>query len=470
MRIDGMLVLMIPILILAAALSTAISPAPDPAVDQEMVAIAKDVSPERIAATIQKLVSFHTRHTLSATDDPASGIGAARNWIKQEMESYAKDSGGRMTVEFDKFTPAPNARVPKPVEIMNVVATLKGTDPAAATRVYVVGGHYDSICNPMNDITCEAPGANDDASGTSVALECARVLSKHSFPSTIVFIAFVAEEQGLLGAKNFADNAKKQGWKVTMLNNDIVGGNKGGPGKPPNDWVRVFSEGPGAKETEAENRARQSGGGEVDTPSRQLARYVEDMQAMYVPGFPAKMIWRKDRFGRGGDHSPFAEVGYPAVRFCEAIEDFTRQHAKVVEEGGVRKGDLFEYVDPEYIANVARINAVTLASLADAPAPPENAKYMNQRGENSTIITWEASPDNAASYEIVWRDTTAPRWEHVIDAGKELKFRSTELSKDNYFFGVRAVDAKGHRSLVIFPKPPVRPQGAGAPPPVTDNF
>lgn len=470
MRIDGMLVSMIPILLLAALANTPASP-----VDPEMAAIAKEVSADRIAATIQKLVSFHTRHTLSVTDDPAQGVGAARNWIKQEMESYArdagKDAGGRMTVDFDKFTPAPNARVPKPVEIMNVVATLAGIDPAAATRVYVVGGHYDSICMPISDITCEAPGANDDASGTAVALECARVLSKHSFPATIVFIAFVAEEQGLLGSKNFAELAKKAGWKVTMLNNDIVGGNRGGPGKPPNDWVRVFSEGPDIKETEAENRARQSGGGEVDTPSRQLARYVEDVQEMYLPGFPAKMIWRKDRFGRGGDHSPFAEQGFAAVRFCEAIEDFTRQHAKVTEENGVRKGDLIEFVDFQYIANVARINALTLANLAAAPAPPENAKYGTQRGENSTIITWEASPDTgssqgAASYEIVWRDTTAPRWEHVVDAGKELRYKSTELSKDNYFFGVRAVDAKGHRSLVIFPKPPVRPPGA--PPPVTE--
>jgi len=456
-----MLVSMIPILLLAAFATS-----PAPAVDPEMVSIAKDVSADRISATIQKLVSFHTRHSLSATDDPTQGIGAARNWIKQEMESYAKDAGGRMTVDFDKFTPAPNARVPKPVEIMNVVATLKGSDPAAANRVYIVGGHYDSICSPISDVTCEAPGANDDASGTAVALECARVLSKHNFPATIIFIAFVAEEQGLLGSKNFAEVAKKAGWKVTMLNNDIVGGNKGAPGTPPNDWVRVFSQGPDIKETEAENRARQSGGGEVDTPSRQLARYVEDVQEMYLPGFPAKMIWRKDRFGRGGDHSSFAEAGFAAVRFCEAIEDFTRQHAKVVEENGVRKGDLFEFVNPEYVANVARLNALTLANLAAAPAPPENAKYGTQRGENSTIITWEASPDNAASYEIVWRDTTAPRWEHIIDAGKELKFRSTELSKDNYFFGVRAVDAKGHRSLVIFPKPPARPPGA--PPPVTE--
>ncbi len=429
--------------------------------DPELAAIVKEVSAERIANTIRTLAGFHTRHTLSDTKDPSRGIGAARNWIKQEFESYSKDSGGRLKVEFDVFTAPAGRRIPQPTEVMNVVATLPGTDPQAAARVFVVGGHYDSICGTQSDVTCEAPGANDDASGAAVAMECARVLSKRSFPATIVFVTFVGEEQGLIGATHFAEEAKKQNLKVTMLNNDIVGGNKGGPGAPPNDWVRVFSDGPPRKETPEQITARIAGGGEVDTPQRQLARYVEEIQAAYLPGFPARMIWRRDRFGRGGDHSPFSDAGYPAVRFCEAVEDFTRQHANVKEDNGVKYGDLVDFVTPEYTANVARLNALTLASLASAPPPPENVRYVTERGKNNTSLSWEASPDNAAGYEVVWRDTTAPRWEHSQAVGQELRFKS-DLSKDNYFFGVRAIDGKGHRSLVVFPKPPPRP--AGAPP------
>ncbi len=430
--------------------------------DPELASIVKEIDAAHIAHTIQTLGSFHTRHTLSDTKDPARGIGAARNWIKAELESYAKDSGGRMKVEFDVFTAPKGRRIPEPTEVMNVVATLPGTDPKAATREFVVGGHYDSICGSQSDVTCEAPGSNDDASGTAVVLECARVLSKRSFPATIVFVAFVGEEQGLIGATHFAQEAKKANLNVTMLNNDIVGGNKGPAGAPPNDWVRVFSDGPPRKETPEEITARLAGGGEVDTPQRQLARYIEEVQGAYLPGFPARMIWRRDRFGRGGDHTPFSEQGFPAVRFCEAAEDFTRQHANVNETDGVKHGDLFEFVTPEYTANVARLNALTLANLASAPPPPENVRYGTERGKNNTLLSWQASPDNAAGYEVVWRDTTAPRWEHSEPAGSELKFKS-DISKDNFFFGVRAVDAKGHRSIVVWPKPPARP--AGAPPP-----
>src|SRR6266404_3155294 len=275
--LDGMT----PTFLLLAMFAAPPAPVPAPAIDPDIAHIVQEVSADRIATIIKTLGGFHTRHTLSDTTDPERGIGAARNWIKKEYESYAKDSGGRMTVEFDVFTAPTNARIPQPTEVMNVVATLAGTDPKAAARVYVVGGHYDSICRTMADVKCEAPGSNDDASGTAVAMECARVLAKRSFPATIVFVAFVGEEQGLIGARHFAEEAKKKTLKVTMLNNDIVGGNQGGPGKPVNDWVRVFSDGPSGKETPEEIRARQAGGGEVDTPQRQLARYIEEIQGTY---------------------------------------------------------------------------------------------------------------------------------------------------------------------------------------------
>jgi hypothetical protein len=300
-----------------------------------------------------------------------------------------------------------------------------------------------------------------------VVLECARVLSRRTFPATLVFIAFVGEEQGLVGARHWAQMAKQKGWRVTMLNNDIVGGNVGGP--QPNTWVRVFSEGVPANETPEEARARQAGGGEVDYPSRQLARYVEEIAARYLPSFPARMVWRRDRYGRGGDHTPFNEQGFPAVRFAEAYEDFTRQHADVREEGGQRFGDLPEFVSPEYIANVARINAATLASLALAPPPPENVRFVTERGLNNTVISWEALP--GVSYEIVWRDTAAPRWENSRAVGAVNRHTFPDLSKDNFFFGVRAVSEKGHPSLVVFPKPPGRRpplEGGPAPRPKTD--
>ena len=488
--------------VLLAALAVPGSGGPPAAApDPEIAAINTEVSAERIAGHIKKLVSFHTRHTLSDPNDPERGIGAARRWIKQEMESYIPASGGRLQVEFDSFIAEPSSavstapgagadrpaadaaqttrpqgdrpqgrpqgagggsRIPKATELVNVVATLPGTDVQAG-RVFVVGGHYDSIPRGIMDATAAAPGANDDASGTAVVLECARVLSQRTFPATLVFIAFVGEEQGLVGARHWAEAAKQKGLRVTMLNNDIVGGNIGGP--QPNTYVRVFSEGVPAIETPEESRARQAGGGEVDYPSRQLARYVEEISSRYLPSFPARMVWRRDRYGRGGDHTPFNEKGFPAVRFAEAYEDFTRQHAEVREENGQRFGDLPEFVSPEYIANVARVNAMTLASLALAPPPPENVRFVTERGANNTVVSWDAL--SGVNYEIVWRDTAAPRWEDSRVAGAVNRYTFADLSKDNYFFGVRAVSEKGHPSLVVFPKPPARRppgEGAAAPP------
>lgn len=463
----------------------------------DVASIAKEISAERVKAHIQKLAGFGTRHTLSDPNDPQRGVGAARNWLRQEMESYIPASGGRLKVEMDSFiaqpsqsvsttpgagsdnpaaTPAagqqpgagpggrpPSPRIPRPTELVNVVATLPGTDPKN-TQVFVVGGHYDSMPRNIMDATTAAAGANDDASGTAVVLEAARVLSKRSFPATIVFIALVGEEQGLVGARHWAESAKQKGLHVTMLNNDIVGGNIGGP---PNTFVRVFSEGVPVAETPEDVRARQAGGGEVDSPSRQLARYAEEISGRYLPSFPARMVWRRDRYGRGGDHTPFNEKGYAAVRFAEAYEDFTRQHQDVREENGQRLGDLPEFVSPEYIANVARINAMTLASLALAPPPPENARFVTERGVNNTVLSWEALP--GVSYEIVWRDTTAPRWDNVKAVGAVNRYTFPDLPKDNYYFGIRAVSEKGDPSLVVFPKPPARrppgEQPGGGPPP-----
>ncbi len=453
--------------------------------DPEIAAILKDVSPQRIQATIEKLVSFGNRSTLSPQDDAAiasgKGIGAAREWIKSQFEQYSKDCGGCLEVKTDEFVQPPSRRVNTPTKLVNVYAVLKGTDPEAAKRIYVVSGHYDSRNNDNFNVTDPAPGANDDASGTSVSMECARVMSKHKFPATVIFLTVPGEEQGLYGSKHFAEMAKEQGWHIDgMLNNDIVGGNKS-PEQNPN-IVRVFSEGipttvltpgtppsagqPATTGTADAAKVRQIRmlGMEDDSPSRQLARYmVQQVGQKYVAEFGAfhpQMIYRQDRFLRGGDHTSFNEAGFTAVRITEYREDFNRQHQTPRTENGIEYGDWPKWVDFDYVANVARINAGTLASLASAPAEPQNVRVETQKLENDTDLTWEASPDgNVAEYQVLWRDTTSPTWDHVQSVGTDLKAH-LDMSKDNVFFAVRAVDKKGNASLPVVPLPqgpPPRP-------------
>jgi Peptidase family M28 len=399
-------------------------------------------------------VSFGTRSTLSA-QDPASisagrGIGAAREWIRSEFERYSKDCGGCLEVKIDSFTEAPTDRIPQPTQITNVYAVLKGSDPESARRIVLVTGHYDSRNSDTLDVKGDAPGANDDGSGTAVSLECARVLSKLKFPATIIFLTVAGEEQGLNGSKHFAEMAREQGWNIeAVLNNDIVAGNKG-PGQD-SSVVRVFSEGVPAAADEKQLRQIRGLGGESDSPSREVARYIADVGRAYDTAVKPMLIFRLDRYLRGGDHYSFNQQGFAAVRFTEYREEFTRQHQNVRAENGIEYGDLPKFVDFDYVANVVRLNAATLASLAAAPAPPSNVKLVTANLENDSTLKWDAS-HGAASYEVVWRATSAPEWGHVESVGN-VTTATMKLSKDNVVFAVRAVDDQGHRSLPVVPTP-----------------
>ena len=424
-----------------------------------IVSIVRQIDARNIERTIRQLVSFGTRNSLSEQNDPKRGIGAARDWLYAEFQKVAETSGGRMTVEKQTFEQQKAARVPQPTMMTNIVATLKGSQPQAADRVYVVSGHYDSMCNSPTDAKCDAPGANDDASGTAAVLEMARVMAKFEFDATIVFMTVPGEEQGLLGSTHFAEEAKQKNWNVdAMLDNDIVGNSLGGNGIRDRGTVRVFSEGVPSNETPAEATVRRSVGGENDSSSRQLARFIKETAAAYVPQMKVMMVYRRDRYGRGGDHIPFLERGYPAVRFTEVNEDFRHQHQNVRVENGVQYGDLPQFVDFAYIANVARVNAASLAMLAYAPARPKGVTIISRLSDD-TELHWDANTEpDLAGYEIVWRDTTAPVWTNSQPVGKVTSFVLKGMSKDNYFVGVRAVDNDGNRSPVSYPKPMTRQQ------------
>lgn len=415
--------------------------------------VVREIDARNIEATVRKLVSFGTRNTLSEQNDPKRGIGAARDWLYAEFLKAAEASGGRMTVEKQSYEQAKAPRVPQPTIITNVVATLKGTQ--SPDRIYVVSGHYDSMCNTPVDAKCDAPGANDDASGTAAVLEMARVMAKYEFDATIVFMAVAGEEQSLLGSTHFAEQAKQKNWNVdAMFTNDIVGNTLGGNGVRDRGQVRVFSEGVPSNETVAEATTRRSVGGENDSASRQLARFIKETQETFLPQFKVMLVYRRDRYGRGGDHIPFLERGFPAVRFTEVNEEFRHQHQNVRVENGVQFGDLPEFVDFAYIANVARVNAASLAVLALAPSRPKGVMILSQRLSNDTELKWDANTEpDLAGYEIVWRDTTAAVWTNSKAVGNVTGFTMKGMSKDNYFFGVRALDKDGNRSPVTYPKP-----------------
>jgi|SRR5579862_729847 len=422
--------------------------------DQQIESALKQASSSRVENTIDKLVSFQTRSTLSA-QDPASiaaghGIGAAREWIKSEFESYSKDCNSCLEIKTDSFMDGPAERIPKPTEITNVYTILKGTDPESAKRIVLVTGHYDSRNSDTLDTTGVAPGANDDGSGTAISLECARVLSKLKFPGTIVFLTVAGEEQGLNGSRHFAQMAKAAGWNVeAVLNNDIVGGNR----NPQQDAriVRVFSEGVPIAASDTDLRLIRNLGGESDSASREVARYVAEVARTYDGNVQPMLVFRLDRYLRGGDHSSFNREGYAAVRFTEFREDYNRQHQNVRTENGVEYGDLPKFVDFEYVAAVARLNAATLASLASAPASPANVHLLTKQLQNDSTITWDASPQ-AASYDALWRDTTSSEWDHRQSVGNVTRI-TLPMSKDNVIFAVAAVDREGHRSLPVVPVP-----------------
>ena len=420
----------------------------------QIARLVSEIDARNIERTIRKLVSFGTRNTLSEQNDPSRGIGAARDWLYGEFEKIGAASGGRLTIEKQAFEQPKAARVPQPTMLTNIIATLKGTQAESVNRVYVVSGHYDSMCTSPTDAKCDAPGANDDASGTAAVLEMARVMSKYKFDATIVFMTVPGEEQGLLGSTHFAEEAKKNSMDIeAMFTNDIIGSSIGGNGKRDAHTVRVFSEGVPSNETQQEAMTRRSVGGENDSASRQLARFIKESGERYVPGMKVWMIYRRDRYGRGGDHQPFLERGYAAVRFTEPNEDYHHQHQNVRVENGIQYGDLPQFDDFNYIADVARVNAAALAALALAPARPKNL-MVNTGLSNDTELKWDANRElDLAGYEIVWRDTTEPVWTHVQSIENVNTYSMKGMSKDNYFFGVRAIDKEGNRSPVSYPRP-----------------
>jgi hypothetical protein len=440
---------------------------PDPAIRQALA----QVSPRQIRRTIEKLVSFNNRNTLSSMETqlpPNSGITAAADWLQQELQQYSADCGGCLEVKLDTFTETPQSRIPQPTKITNVYAILRGTDPRQATQIYLVTGHYDSRNSDTLNTKAPAPGANDDGSGTAVSLECARVLSRTKFKSTLVFAMVAGEEQGLNGSRHLAQLAKSEGWQILgVFNNDIVGGDTTpGVNQQQKSMVRVFSEGIPATTTPEQLKALQSLGAENDSPSRELARATVDAGKTYLrvvnhngagtsqaASFTPVMEYRRDRFLRGGDHSSFNQEGFAAVRITEWLENYNHQHQDVRTENGVEYGDLTKFVDFDYVANVAKLNAATMASLASAPAPPEDVKVETKNLDNNTTLTWKDGPGAAAkTYQIVWRETSAPDWQRFVDTHGERK-ATLPVSKDNVIFGVRAVDDAGHRSLVVIPKP-----------------
>jgi hypothetical protein len=440
-------------LAMAAAAGSSCAAAPDtdrrqPQVDK----IVAEISPQRIEATIRKLVAFKTRHTMSETESDTVGIGAARRWIKSEME---RCGAGRLQVAFDSHVAPVSARISRPTEVVNVVATLPGAQTESKDRVYVVSGHYDSRNSDVMDAKGDAPGANDDASGTAAVIEMACVMSRYKFDATLVFMTVAGEEQGLLGARHYAEQAKQKGVNIAgMFTNDIIGSSRDEHGKVNDKMVRLFAEGlPVEKETSDTTRNLVATGGENDSLSRQLARHVKEQGERYVPGFKVNVIQRRDRYLRGGDHMPFLERGYAALRFTEPAEDFSHQHQNLRTENGKVYGDLPEYNDYNYIAQVARVNAAALATLANAPAVPAKVQLRTRELENDSSFVWQANKEpDVAGYRIVWRDTTAADWQGSLFVGNVTDAKIS-LSKDNVFFGIQAVDKDGNVSPAGYPAP-----------------
>ena len=421
--------------------------------DQQIKKMVDEVSEKNIEMIVRKLVTFETRHSLSDTTSTTSGIGAARNWIKSELERYSKASGGRLKVEFDTFTQAADGRrIASPTVMKNVLGILPGIDPSDE-RIFIVSGHYDSRASDVNDSKIFAPGANDDASGTAAAMELARVMSQYKFNCTIIFVAMVAEEQGLYGAVNLAKRAKDEKWNLAgMITNDIIGNTYGmETGIKDNNSVRIFSEGVSVTESPAEASRRASTGSENDGQARQFARYIKEVSERYVDQLNVKLIYRRDRYLRGGDHTPFSQQGFAGIRITEMNEDFDRQHQDVRKEHGVDYGDLPDFVDYSYAQKVTRMNLASLANLALAPQEPLNVGILTSGLTNKTVLKWESPVgEKPSGYYVVMRETTSPVWEKKFYITGNTA--SLNYSKDNYYFGVQSVDDEGHESLVVIPR------------------
>jgi hypothetical protein len=449
------------------------------ATDPGIAAALAQISPTRISARINRLVAFGTRHTLSDTVSETRGIGAARRWIQRELQACSDAQGGRLQVTMDEHLAPASERLPRATPIVNVVATLPGSDPQARARLFVVSGHYDSRASDVMDTNSEAPGANDDASGVAAVMEMACVMAAQRYPATLVFMAVAGEEQGLLGAEFWAERARRDGLRVdAMITNDIIGSPVGDIGQRDAKQVRLFADGlspllrlalspvgpstPNKSPSDAafaetlrqQIDAQARAGGSADFATNQLGRHLKTVGERYLPGFNINLIQRPDRYLRGGDHLPFLARGFAAVRFTEPFENFLHQHQNVRTEGGVRYGDLAEFVDTAYVADVARINLAGLATLAKAPATPQEVFVETLELSNDTTLRWrESTAGDVAGYRVVWRETGSAVWQQQRDVGKVMRTTLKGLSKDNLIFGVQALSADGHASLAAFPLP-----------------
>ena len=453
----------VPDLVLALSVSLATLAGLAPAEAHQPEVSLSPINGDRLQGYVETLANFGTRHTLSETESDTRGIGAARRWIRETFEDAVADSGrtGDLTprVYFDSHLVEPDGRrITQAVDVVNVVCEIPGAQPESRDRLYYVVAHYDSRASEANDAVSDAPGANDDASGVAVLLGLARALSTERLDSTVVLMAVAGEEQGLFGSRRHALAAREAGLDIrAVLSNDTVGDPSGPGGRMARHEIRVFSEGLPIDLFDAERggltelRRIRGFSSEVDSPSRQLARYMDEVARDADLPVKPRLIYRPDRFLRGGDHTGFNEAGYPAIRLIEVYEDYTKQHQDVRTEDGVDYGDTAEFTDPGYLADVTLLNAATLVHLANAPSEPGNVRLLAAELTNDTTLRWDASPEpDAAGYEIVWRETTSPVWQHSLDVGDATE-GTVDLSKDNWYFGVRAYDRDGYRSPVVWP-------------------
>ncbi len=423
-----------------------------PQVDLRIYDIIESVSAEKIEADIRRLAGFGTRNTFSDTVSETRGIGAARRFIKADFEKTSKDCNGCLDVFYQKdfVTKEGNRRVPKDAWVVNVVAVQKGTK--YPNRYIIMSGDIDSRASNTMDFTTDAPGANDNASGMAGVMEAARVLSKYDFENSIVYLGLSGEEQGLFGGQGFAQMAKDEGWEIIgVLNNDMIGNIEGVDGVIDNRTFRIFSEPVPPTETEEQRRMRRYYGGEVDGISRQLARYVHRVTETYMPEMNPMMVYRLDRFGRGGHHRPFNDLGFAGIRIMEAHENYTQQHQDIRTEDGIEYGDVVEHVNFDYAAKLTAVNAITMASLAWAPPAPKEVS-IGGIVEPSAKLKWEKVPgDDVAGYKVYWRETTAPQWQHSRYVGDVDNFTLEGIVIDNFYFGVSAVGKNGNESVIVFP-------------------
>lgn len=419
--------------------------------DSRIYEIIEKVSSERIENDIRKLAGFGTRNTFSDTVSNTRGIGAARRWIKSEFDQVSKNCNNCLEVFYQKdfVTPEDGKRVPKEAWVVNVVAIQKGSK--YPYRYIIMSGDIDSRNSDTMDYTGDAPGANDNASGMAGTMEAARVLSNYKFENSIIYVGLSGEEQGLFGGKGLAEYAQKNNWNIIgIFNNDMIGNIEGVDGVIDNRTFRIFSEPVPPTETEEERNKRRFYGGEVDGISRQLARYVHKTTQTYMPEMNPMMIYRLDRFGRGGHHRPFNDLGFAGIRIMEAHENYNRQHQDIRTENGIKYGDVVEGINFGYAAKLTAVNAINLASMAWAPKPPKNVE-IGGIVEPSTKLRWEKVDGNIAGYKIYWRDTTAPQWQHSRFVGDVSEFTLNGIVIDNFFFGVATVGENGFESMVVFP-------------------